>query len=147
MQKLLGQYRATGAQAAQLIKDGEVDMIAIYSARVAPVVNEGASVAFTYQDGLLGNGCLAILKGAARKNEAQRVIAGIISPDVQARIPAMMGYYGAVNAPENNSSGRSEQSLSIMSSANLGKQVPIQDEWWLNNMRSVWGPFKSLIGK
>ncbi|UUZ66494.1 ABC transporter substrate-binding protein (plasmid) [Polaromonas sp. P1-6] len=54
----------SGAQSAQLLKDGEVDMIAIWGSRIAPLVKDGDSVAYTFHQGLLNAACFAIPKGA-----------------------------------------------------------------------------------
>lgn len=140
-------WYSTGAQAAQLIRDGEVDMIAIYGSRIRPVVEEGEPVAFTYQDGVLSAGCLAILKGAANAKAAQQVIAQVVSPSIQARIPTQMPYYGPVNAKAYEVQSFAPELLaqSNMSPANKALQVTLNVDWWREHVQDVAGPFRQQI--
>ncbi|WP_051890199.1 ABC transporter substrate-binding protein [Burkholderia aenigmatica] len=87
----------SGAQSAQLLRDGEVDMEAIWGSRIAPVIDSGAPVAFTFNQGLLAYACLAIPKGAKHVAEARKVIADVMTPPIQANIPEVMPFYGPVN--------------------------------------------------
>ena len=54
----------SGAQSAQLLNDGEVDMVMAWNGRVSALAKEGAKVAFTYNQGILQSTSLCILKGA-----------------------------------------------------------------------------------
>lgn len=139
----------SGAQSAQLIKDGEVDMIAIWSSRIDSVAKDNAPVAYTYDDGLLGYGCMAILKGAAHVADAQKLIAHTVSAPIQARIPSMMGYYGPTNELAFKEAGVSEEALtkSNMSPANRAKQTLMDADWWGQHMADVQEDYKELIAQ
>jgi putative spermidine/putrescine transport system substrate-binding protein len=54
----------SGAQSAQLLNDGEVDMVMAWNGRVSALTKEGAKVAFTYNQGVLQSTSLCILKDA-----------------------------------------------------------------------------------
>jgi putative spermidine/putrescine transport system substrate-binding protein len=138
---------SSGAQSAQLIKDGEVDMIEIWGSRVANVIKDGAPVAFTYQDGVLTFGCLGIIKGSKNVEAAQKFIAGIVSPEIQARIPEMMGYYGPVNRKAFEFKHFPPEILekSNTSPVNSAKQVRLNVEWWVENEEKVVEEFRSLL--
>lgn len=149
LEKIKGNVAAwwsSGAQSAQLIKDGEVDMMAIYGSRVASVIKDGAPVEFTYQDALLGYGCLAILKGSTHVAEAQKFIAGVVKPETQARIPEMMPYYGPANtkAFEIKTFAQEVIAQSNMSPENLKKQVSLDMNWWRDNEALVREDFSLL---
>jgi putative spermidine/putrescine transport system substrate-binding protein len=137
----------SGAQSAQLIKDGEVDMQAIWGSRVAGVIADGAPVAFTYQDGVRGFGCVAILKGSKNVAAAQKLISGIVDPEIQARIPEMMPYYGPANAKafEVKQFPAEVLAQSNASPENAAKQVLMSPAWWAENMQDVQEDFKNLI--
>jgi putative spermidine/putrescine transport system substrate-binding protein len=139
----------SGAQSAQLIKDGEVDMLAIWGSRVANVIADGAPVAFTYQDGLYGYGCMAILKGSKKVAQAQKFIAGVISPEVQARIPTMMGYYGPTNqkAFEVGNFSADIIAKSNTSPENISKQVLLEATWWAEHMQDVAEDYKNMMNE
>ena len=137
----------SGAQSAQLLKDGEVDMEAIWGSRIAGVIADGAPVKFTYQDGVIGFGCVAILKGSKNVAAAQKLVANIVSPEMQARIPTMMGYYGPSNKKAFEATQFSADILaqSNASPENAAKQVTMQPTWWSENIQSVQEDFKNLI--
>nr|WP_294865209.1 ABC transporter substrate-binding protein [uncultured Pseudogulbenkiania sp.] len=139
----------TGAQSAQLIKDGEVDMMAIYGSRVANVIKDGAPVSFTYQDGVLGSGCMAIPKGAAHAKLAQKFLAQVVSPEIQARIPTMMSYYGPVNSHAYEVAKLSTDTISKsnMSPANRSKQMLVNVEWWRTHIVDIREQYKELIAQ
>lgn len=138
---------SSGAQSAQLLKDKEVDMMAIWGSRVVSVVNDGAPVDFTYEDGILGYGCMAILKGSAHVAAAQKFIAGVVSPAIQARIPEMMSYYGPTNSLAFKVGKFSSQVLakSNMSPENVAKQAFIDADWWRENNELVREDYSLLI--
>ncbi len=138
---------SSGAQSAQLIKDKEVDMMAIWGSRVANVITDGAPVEYTYQDAILGYGCLAILKGSQHVAAAQKFIAGVVSPEVQARIPEMMPYYGPTNAKAFEVKKFSADVLakSNMSPENIKKQTFLNANWWRDNNALVREDYSLLM--
>lgn len=143
----VGVWWSSGAQSAQLLKDGEVDMMAIWGSRVASVIADGAPVKFTYQDAILGYGCLAILKGAPHAASAQKFIAGVVSPEVQARIPEMMPYYGPTNSLAFEVKAFSPEVLaqSNMSPENVKKQTFLDANWWRDNNELVREDYSLLM--
>ena len=143
----IGVWWSSGAQSAQLLKDGEVDMMAIWGSRVASVITDGAPVKFTYQDAVLGYGCLAILKGAPNAAIAQNFIAGVVSPEVQARIPEMMPYYGPTNSLAFEEKAFSPEVLaqSNMSPENVKKQTFLDANWWRDNNELVREDYSLLM--
>lgn len=138
---------SSGAQSAQLIKDKEVDIMAIWGSRVANVIKDGAPVDFTYQDAVLGYGCLAILKGSKNADAAQKFIAGVVSPEVQARIPEMMPYYGPTNSKAFEVKKFAPEVLakSNMSPDNIKKQTFLNANWWRDNNALVREDYSLLM--
>lgn len=147
LKKDVAVWYTTGAQSAQLIKDGEVDMIAIYLSRVKGAIKDGAPVGYTYEQGILGSGCLAVLKGSKASGVAQKFLAEVVSPALQARIPAQMPYYGPVNVKAYEIGKFAPEALaeSNMSPANKARQVPLNVDWWRQHAADVALPFKQLI--
>jgi putative spermidine/putrescine transport system substrate-binding protein len=80
---------------------------------------------------------------------AQKFIAGVVSPKIQARIPAMMGYYGPTNAQAFEQPGVTAEQLaqSNMSPANREKQVLMNAQWWGEHMSDVQEDYKELIAQ
>lgn len=137
----------SGAQSAQLVADGEVDMLAIWGSRVTGVIENGAPVAYTYEDGILGNGCLAVLKGSDNVEAAQKFIAGVVKPEIQARIPELMPYYGPTNQKAFEVGSFSDEVLAASNTApeNAAKQVIIDVNWWAENAPLVQEDYKMMM--
>lgn len=139
----------SGAQASQLLKDGEVDMMVIWGSRVASVLADGAAVDFTYDQALLGFGCFGIPKGAANAAAAQRMIAQMVTPEIQANIPDLLPYYGPINERAFAVKQFSAEALAKANSSpqNKNRQAPIQPGWWADNIARVQERYQALIAK
>lgn len=137
----------SGAQSAQLIADGEVDMLAIWGSRVTGVIANGAPVAYTYQDGILGTGCLAILKGSDNVEAAQKFIAGVVSPEMQAHIPEKMPYYGPANldAFQHTTASQEVIDASNTSPENAGRQLILDVTWWAEHAPEVQEEYRMMM--
>jgi len=137
----------TGAQSSQLIKDGEVDLIELYGSRVAPVIADGAPVAFTYDDGLLGYGCIAVPKGAKNAAKAKELALAMVSPEIQANILDKMAYYGPVNAKAYEVRSFPPEVLAKANSSpeNAKKQALIDVSWWAEHGDKAEEKFKAAI--
>lgn len=83
---------SSGAQHAQLMKDGEVDMITGWNGRFDVVAKDGAKVAYTFNQGLLDYDCYAIAKGAPNKELAMKFLAEISKPQYQAEFTQYITY-------------------------------------------------------
>jgi putative spermidine/putrescine transport system substrate-binding protein len=143
----VGVWWSSGAQSSQLIKDGEVDMLAIWGSRVALVIADGAPVKFTYQDGIIGFGCMAIVKGAKNQAAAQKFLAAIVSPEIQARIPTMMSYYGPANSRAYDVKQFPAEVLAQSNSSpeNTARQLRLQPAWWSEHGRGLRERYKNAI--
>lgn len=137
----------SGAQSAQLIADGEVDMLAIWGSRVNGVIANGAPVAFTYEDGILGMGCLAILKGSDNVAAAQKFIAKVASPEMQAHIPEKMPYYGPANTDAFKFTKAPQDVIeaSNTSPENAPKQLVLDVKWWADHAAETQEEYKMMM--
>ncbi|MBM3597211.1 MAG: ABC transporter substrate-binding protein [Alphaproteobacteria bacterium] len=64
-----------GSQASQLIKSGEVDMIASYAARTQAAIDDGAPFAMSWDQGFYDHGGFSIIKGNPKAELARKYIA------------------------------------------------------------------------
>lgn len=87
---------ASGAQSAQLIKDGEADMIMVYNNRAASTIADGANYAYTFKDGIYDFDCLVVPRGAKNVATSMKVINEFLKPENQANIPAVLPF-GPIN--------------------------------------------------
>jgi putative spermidine/putrescine transport system substrate-binding protein len=129
---------ASGAQSAQLLKDGEADMVAIWNGRAGAVIKDGAKAAITYNQGIFNTDCLVIPKGAKNVALAQKAIALMVSPDLQANIPKYIEY-GPTNAKAFDTGKISpEEAAKINSSpANAAKQTHMNFDYWRDNLAKL----------
>jgi putative spermidine/putrescine transport system substrate-binding protein len=135
---------SSGAQSAQLLKDGEVDLIAIWNGRVAAIMKEGAPAAFTFNQGILIADCLAIPKGQTpqKKQLAMKVLAQIVSPEIMASLPKYIDYGPANQRAYDTGKITADQMKTLNTSPeNAKKQIIMNGEWWAehgNEAQEAW---------
>lgn len=82
----------SGGQSALLIQGGEVDMEMIWNGRVSAVMEAGADADYTYNQGILQNTSLCILKNAPNLATAVKFVNEAIDPKLQANLPLNIPY-------------------------------------------------------
>ena len=128
----------SGAQSAQLIQDGEVDMTVIWNGRLEAVRDEGAKVDFTFEGGVASLDCLAIPKGSPKKDLAMQALALMVSPELAANIPRYINYGPTTSlAFKSGKITDAMREKSPSSPANLDKQVITRADWWAENQRKA----------
>ncbi|MBI1384587.1 MAG: extracellular solute-binding protein [Rhizobiales bacterium] len=124
-------FWTSGAQQAQLMKDGEVDMTTGWNGRFDVAKKDGANVSYHFDQGLLDYDCFAIPKGAPNRDLAMKFLAEISKPEYQANLPLHITY-----GPTNKKAyeiGQIEDALSRALPShpdNAAKQLPINIEWY-----------------
>lgn len=83
---------SSGAQHAQLMKDGEVDMITGWNGRFDVVAKDGAKVAYTFNQAIIDYDCFAVPKGAPNKALAMKFLNEISKPQYQAEFTKYITY-------------------------------------------------------
>lgn len=121
----------SGGQSAQLLHDGEVDMLMAWNGRVSAVAAEGADVAFTFNQGLMQNTSLCILQHAPDMADAVRFLNEAIDPALQAHLPLEIDY-GPGNPAAFATGVISAKRAAELPSApeNAAKQALISAQWW-----------------
>jgi putative spermidine/putrescine transport system substrate-binding protein len=126
---------ASGAQSAQLLKDGETDMVAIWNGRASAVIKDGAKAALHYNQGIMNADCLVIPKGGKNVALAQKVIAMMVSPELQADIPKYIDYGPITSAAFETGKISPEMAERINSSPkNAARQVTMNWDYWRDNL-------------
>ncbi|MEM8761725.1 MAG: ABC transporter substrate-binding protein, partial [Pseudomonadota bacterium] len=85
-------FWTSGAQHAQLMKDGEVDMTTGWNGRFDNALKDGAKVAYSFNGALLDYDCFAIPKGAPNKDTAMEFLGVISQAKYQANLPLHITY-------------------------------------------------------
>ena len=129
---------ASGAQSAQLLKDGEADIVAIWNGRAGAVIKDGAKAAITYNQGIFNADCLIIPKGAKNIALAQKAIALMVSAELQANIPQYIDY-GPVNAGAFATGKIAAEAVAKINSSpeNAAKQTFMNFDYWRENLTKL----------
>lgn len=122
---------SSGGQSAQLLSDGEVDMLMIWNGRVSAVRKDNPDVDFTYNDGILQNTQLCILKNAPNYETAVKFVNEAISPDLQANLPLYIDYGPGNPAAFDTGKLDAERARQLPSAPdNAARQAMLSEEWW-----------------
>lgn len=121
----------SGAQAAQLIKDGEVDMILTWGGRALGAINDGADFGITFNDGALATDGYVIIKGDPHRATAMRFLQEISKAKYQKDLPNSFATAPA-NLRAYEIAGYSAKKMATMASApqNIPVQYQVDPKFW-----------------
>ncbi len=121
----------SGAQSAQLLADGEVDMTMAWNGRVSAVVKEGLPIGYTFNEGFLQYTSLCILKCAPNLDTGVKFINAALDPEIQANFPTYIDYGPANPAAYETGKISPERAAELPSSPdNAARQVLVSEAWW-----------------
>jgi putative spermidine/putrescine transport system substrate-binding protein len=124
-------YWSSGAQHAQLMKDGEVDMATGWNGRFDNVAKDGAQVMYSFNQALLDYDCFAIPKGAPNKDVAMEFLAEISKPEYQDDLPKYITYGPTNLAAYETGVISAEVAAGLPSSPeNAAMQLPVSLDWY-----------------
>ena len=137
---------SSGAQHAQLMKDGEVDMIIGWNGRFDAIAKDGAKVAYTYNQGLLDADTFAIPKAAPNKALAMKFLAEISKPQYQAELTKYITY-----GPANRKAfdlGTIEPAYAKRLPTypeNAARQLPIDQNWYMKFEAAAATAYQNMV--
>ncbi|MGI3164994.1 polyamine ABC transporter substrate-binding protein [Pseudooceanicola sp. 200-1SW] len=124
-------FWSSGAQHAQLMKDGEVDMTTGWNGRFDNAAADGAKVAYTFNQALLDYDCFAVPKGAPNKDVAMEFLNEISKPEYQDDLPKYITYGPTNKAAYDTGEITAEVAATLPSSPeNAALQLPVSLEWY-----------------
>jgi len=137
---------SSGAQHAQLMKDGEVDMINGWNGRFDVVAKDGAKVAYTFNQALLDNDCYAIAKGAPHKDLAMKFLAEIVKPQYQADFTKYITY-GPTNTGAYSIGAIDPAYAKLLPSypENAAKQLVINLDWYIKFEQQAAAAYQNML--
>lgn len=138
-------YRG-GSQSAQLLRDGEVDMIHMGHNRVESVKASGKAVAYTFEGGTMDIDCLLVPKGAPNKANAMRLINAMLDARAQATLAKQMPL-GPVNAKAFDTGILTRQELLNVNThpSNYPKQLLVDPNFYIGQLDKLTERFDTLI--
>ncbi|HET8597329.1 MAG TPA: ABC transporter substrate-binding protein [Castellaniella sp.] len=136
----------SGAQHAQLMKDGEVDMATGWNGRFDDIAKNGAKVRYTFAQGLLDSDCFAIPKGAPHKAEAMKFLAEISKPSYQAALTKYITY-GPTNKQAYEGGLISDPVAAKLPSSpkNAAQQIVLDISWYEQHEKQAAALYQDMM--
>lgn len=136
----------SGAQAAQLVIGGEVDVGTVWNGRVFKAKNDGAPVDYTFDNALYVCDAMVIPKGAKNKKEAMEFLANMVDAANQATFAQHIPY-GPVNTKSFEMLDQKTLAL-LPNSPENGKTAVFQDfDYWAEKGPEIFDRFNNwLVG-
>ena len=140
----------SGAQSAQILQDGEVDMVGAWNGRIQAAMKEkegkGGPLAITFEQQMLVSDCWLVPKGAPNKDLAMKAVAIMMRPDVQARLPQYINYAPANLAAFETGLISKELAAQLPNSPeNIGKGFLLSVDWWVKNSDEMVKRFDAFV--
>lgn len=138
-------YRG-GSQSAQLLRDGEVDVIHMGHNRVESVIASGVDVAYAFDGGTMDIDCLLVPKGAPNVENAMRLINELLNAEAQARLAVTMPL-GPVNTGAFGTGIISEDMAVKVNTHpdNYDKQLLVDPNYFIGHLGMLTEEFDTLI--
>jgi putative spermidine/putrescine transport system substrate-binding protein len=138
----------SGAQSAQILKDGEADLVVTWNGRAESVKADGGPADFKFQGSVIGTDCLAVPKGAANREAAMKLIAAMTKPEREAKLTDFITY-GPVNpkAYELNLISADKMKLLATAPGNVDGSVFSNAEWWVKNGEAAQRAFDEMMSR
>jgi len=135
---------AGGAQSAQIIESGEVDMVAIWNGRAQAVIDGGAPVKIVWNQGLYAIEGWGILKGGPRVDAARQFVQFCADAQRQAAYTGSLAY-----GPPNKAAYQfipAERAQVLPSSEQNIRQMSGEDSaWWTANRAKAVERFNAWL--
>ena len=136
----------SGAQHAQLIKDGEVDMSTGWNGRFDVAIKDGAKAAYNYDNGLLDFDCFGIPKGAPNKELAMKFLAEASKPEYQAAMPQYITY-GPTDKRAYDLGIISDEAAGMLPShpSNAASQLVLNNDWYAKWEKTASAKYQDML--
>jgi putative spermidine/putrescine transport system substrate-binding protein len=139
---------SSGAQSAQLMVDGAVDMIMGWNGRFDVAKQSGAKVAYTFNQGMLDYDCYVVPKGAPNKDLAMKFVAEISKPQYQAGLTKFITYGPTNKKAYDDGIIPADYAATLPSSpANVAKQFGIDDGWYMKFDQQAAQAYQNMMTK
>ncbi|GAA5233360.1 ABC transporter substrate-binding protein [Verticiella sediminum] len=141
-------FWGSGAQQAQLLNDGAVDMASAWTGQIAPLMKAGRPIAMTYAQGMLDADCYVVPLGAPHRELAMAFLNEASKAQYQAAFSMAMPYGAANEAAYGDGLIPAEVAATLPSSPeNLAKQLRLDAEWWRDNQARAEKLYQEMISR
>lgn len=135
-----------GAQPAQLLTDGEVDLAQAWNGRIDAAQRQGAPIAIQWNEGLLRTDSFIVPKGVKEKELAMDFINFATRPEVQAELSKYIPY-SPTNAKAFDLLSEELKARLPSAPAQKEKQLLADAEFWLENLDALTERFNDWLTK
>ncbi|MGO4741380.1 ABC transporter substrate-binding protein [Bosea sp. 2KB_26] len=118
-----------GAQSAQIIQSGEVDLVAIWNGRAQAVLDGGAPIKLVWNQAIYSVEGFAIPKGGPRVATVRQFIKFCANPERQAAYTQFLSY-GPTNTDAYKFISKERAAMLPSSTENLKGMVKQDEKWW-----------------
>jgi len=138
----------SGAQSAQLLKDGEADLVVTWNGRAESVKADKGPADYKFQGSVIGTDCLAVPKGAPDRDAAMKLIAAMTKPEREAKLTDFIAY-GPVNPKAYEGGLISADKMKLLATApgNVDGSVFSNAEWWVKNGEAAQHAFDEMMSR
>ena len=143
---------SSGAQSAQVLKDGEVDMVAAWNGRIQALETEpegkGGKIKTTFNQQIIVSDSWMIPKGAPNRELAMKAIAIMSRPEVNARISNYINYAPSNTKGYDTGVIPKDKLPGLPNSPENFEKGFVQDvAWWVNNADAMVKRFDAFLQK
>ena len=137
---------SSGAQHAQLMKDGEVDLVTGWNGRFDGVIKDGGKVKYGYNQAILDVDCYAVPKGAPNQALAMKFLNEIGKPQYQAELVKFINY-----GPTNKKAFEGSAIDPVVAKGlptypdNVSKQMLLDAGWYLKNEARAAQMYQNML--
>ncbi|UPJ79318.1 ABC transporter substrate-binding protein [Bradyrhizobium sp. 183] len=137
-------WAGTVTQVTSFVQTGEVDFSAAFGNRVKATTEPGGGkpLAFSFEQNTINSDCLGILKGAPNKENATKLIAYYLRPEVQARLYNVVGLTPGSKKAATMLSGEARKWLPDL---NNPANLVINESYWADNLEAIKLRFKEWL--
>ncbi|MGY4157978.1 putative spermidine/putrescine transport system substrate-binding protein [Bradyrhizobium sp. USDA 4461] len=131
-------------QSISLVQTGEVDFSYTYANRVKATNEAGGGVplAISFKQNLLDRECLAVVKGAPNRENAMKLLAYFLRPEVQARLEDQIA---GIPVSKKALPMLSAETRKWQPDLNNPNHVRINSKFWVDNFDSLSRRFKEWV--
>lgn len=137
-------WPAATPQSISTVQTGEVDFGVTFINRVKTTTEPGGGVPldFSFEQNVFTTACLSVIKGAPNKENAMKLVAYMMRPEVQARLQERAG-----NMPVSKKAAPLLSAEARKWQPNLGSQnsVTVNSEYWADKFEAVSTRFKEWM--
>jgi putative spermidine/putrescine transport system substrate-binding protein len=138
----------SGAQSAQILKDGEADLVVTWNGRAESVKADGGAADYSFKGSVIGTDCLAVPKGSANKDVAMKLIAAMTKPERGAKLTDFIAY-GPLNPKAYEGGLIPAERLRLLATApgNVETSVFSKADWWVKNGDAAQAAFDEMMNR